>query len=81
MGTPLQQKHIAKLLGFDCMVKYKKGKANAVADALSRKEAFEKGFLSAISFPTNSWLDKLKTSYLHDAKSCKYYSKNLEQGV
>ena len=41
IGTLAQQKWFAKLLGYAFVVKYKKGKDNLVADALSRKADFD----------------------------------------
>ena len=41
IGTPAQQKWFAKLLGYNFVVKYKKGKDNLVADTLSRKVEIE----------------------------------------
>ena len=37
IGTPVQQKWLAKLLGYSFVVEYKKGSKNVVDDALSRR--------------------------------------------
>ena len=77
IGTPVQQKWFAKLLGYVFVVEYKKGKDNLVADALSRKADFEdctswgfveahKGVLYMVSFPSPAWLTDLKASYVFD---------------
>ena len=41
IGTPVQQKWFAKLLGYNFVVEYKKGKDNLVSDALSKKVEVE----------------------------------------
>lgn len=41
IGTPAQQKWFAKLLRYNFVVEYKKGKDNLVADALFRKVEVE----------------------------------------
>ena len=85
VGTPMQQKWIAKLLGYNFLVEYKQGKENKVADALSRMEdttwkneaeketaslkANNQGSLLAISFPSPTWLEELKKSYEEDGKA------------
>ncbi|RVW59679.1 Transposon Tf2-8 polyprotein [Vitis vinifera] len=80
MGTPLQQKWITKLLGYEFVVEYKQGKENKVADALSRKmEDQKEGKLYAITAPANTWLEQLRTSYAIDPK-LQQIIKNLEQG-
>lgn len=66
LGTPLQQKWVSKLMGYDFIVKYKKGAENRVVDALSRKGKEEEGTLMLITFPTVDWIEKLKATYAID---------------
>jgi hypothetical protein len=70
IGTPMQQRWVSKLLGYDFMVEYKKWRDNKVADALSRKdeENLQEVSLSVISYPTLDWLSDLKSSYDQDPK-------------
>jgi hypothetical protein len=61
VGTPFLQKWITKLLGYDFLVKYKKGSENRVVDALSRMEGWEEEVsISLLSIPTSNWIVKLK---------------------
>ena len=75
IGTPAQQKWFAKLLGYNFVVEYKKGKDNLVANALSRKVEIEEfnpdddvfdAVLCMASFLTPAWLANLKASYASD---------------
>ncbi|KAA8517141.1 hypothetical protein F0562_017434 [Nyssa sinensis] len=74
VGTPMQQKWLTKLLGFDFLVEYKKGKDNLVADALSRKFEDAPATLAALSFPSAHWLSDLRVSYSEDPKLQKLIS-------
>jgi hypothetical protein len=64
-GTISQQRWISKLLGYDFVIEYKKGKENKVADAFSHKfeEVLEIDTLSIslISFPTLDWIEDLQS--------------------
>ena len=62
--TPFQQFWLAKLMGFDYDIVYKKGSENEAADALSRVKGAEI-LLCAISMISNLE-DKLKSSYSLD---------------
>ena len=74
VGTLTQQKWITKILGYHCLVKYKNGKENVVANALYRQREVSvdvsttdlfsaKGTLFIISFSTPTWIQVLKASY------------------
>ena len=61
--TPIQQKYVRKLLGFDFRIEYKPGVQNQVADALSRMyedaEPLEASFLS-MSQPLIEFMSNLR---------------------
>ena len=79
VGTVTQQRWMSKLLGYDFVIEYRKGKENKVADALSR--VFEESVVpvattcSLISFPSPTWLEELKLSYDSDPGTTKLLHK------
>lgn len=67
MHTSLQQKGIAKLLGLDYKILYKKGVDNRVAGALSRRKGDTKTSCYAIQTLVNStWMTNVLESYQKD---------------
>lgn len=84
MGTVSQQRWLSKLLGYDFVIEYKRGKENRVADVLSRQHEDHldaKDFsLSLLSFPTPSWIPDLQASYLLDPETSALLEA-LQQGL
>ncbi|XP_035549739.1 uncharacterized protein LOC118349426 [Juglans regia] len=67
VGIAAQQKWLAKLLGYEFTIEYKKGVDNKVADALSRKNECEDLMsLNAISIPNPTWLEEIRKAYDKD---------------
>jgi len=76
--TLIQKKGLAKLLGLNYRIKYKKGKENKVVDALSRRiiqsedscqeTGMAGGWLTAITQVVPSWYDQIYSSYKDDAR-------------
>lgn len=70
--TPYQQKWVAKMLGYDYSIMYRKGTQNAVADALSRKPSETKHqLLQCESTMESDWStiwDKIVGLYESDLK-------------
>lgn len=68
IGTIMQQKWILKLLGYDFVVEFKRGRENVVADALSRQGGDTEITLSVISLPSWDWMNEIKGLYGEDLK-------------
>jgi hypothetical protein len=68
ISSPMQQKWVTKLFGYDYEIIYKKGKDNVVADALSRKYE-EEGSIFSLSFIVPDWLQAVHQEWLQDPKS------------
>ncbi|PKI45685.1 hypothetical protein CRG98_034001 [Punica granatum] len=67
LNTSLQNTWLAKLLGYDCEINYRKGKENAVVDALSRVTSQEL-LLMAVSVLSTTFLEKIQESWKNDPK-------------
>lgn len=62
LSSPQQNKWLAKMLGYDYEIIYKKGKDNRVADALSRQFE-EESTLLAISLPIPDWIEEARREW------------------
>ncbi|PKA49390.1 hypothetical protein AXF42_Ash016579 [Apostasia shenzhenica] len=79
--TPVQQKWLSKLAGYDFKISYKKGQENTAADALSRKFIPEGIALNAILQGTSTELLKeIKNSWNVDTQ-LKEIIKKLQDGT
>ena len=65
LATIPQHHWVGKLLGFDFAVEYKPGAANAVADALSRRDT-EDGAILSLSAPRFDFVDRLRRAQDED---------------
>lgn len=64
----IQHKLMLKLLEFDYVIEYKKGKENLAADALSRRDVPDSQ-CHAITTVIPDWLDDIKQSSIQDPES------------
>ncbi|GKC15453.1 ty3-gypsy retrotransposon protein [Tanacetum coccineum] len=80
--TPLQQKYVRKLMGFDFGIEYKSGASNLVADALSRVHEDDDEVTSAfmaLSRPVVGLLEDLKRENETLDELCQLH-RRLDQG-
>jgi hypothetical protein len=68
LSSEEQQKWVAKILGYDFEIVYKKGKQNVVADALSRKDEDVGAFLCAISIIQFDWIIEARDEWKNGEK-------------
>lgn len=62
---PKQNKCIAKMLGYDYEIIYKRGRDNVIADALSRQYE-DASSLLALYVPITRWLETTRQEWLTD---------------
>lgn len=74
----LQQRWMAKLIGLDCEILYKKGKENQAADALSRipESKTAASVMCILSHHGEGWLREISQSYDEDNEA-----QNIIQGI
>lgn len=74
---PEQQIYLARLLGYDYSIQYRLGKANSVADALSRVHEASMSQLLTLTIPNFMFLQDLKTELQHHS-SYQELRRNIE---
>ena len=64
ISTPMQQKCLSKLIGYDFEVYHRSGKENKATYVLSRMNEFvEKAAMMTISFSLAEWVEQLKQEW------------------
>lgn len=66
LNTPWQKKAFSKLLGLRYQIMYQQGRANAVADALSRKSHDQILAIMAVTSCQPAWLEEVLLGYSQD---------------
>ncbi|KAH1135033.1 hypothetical protein GYH30_013040 [Glycine max] len=74
---PEQQIYLARLLGYDYSIQYRLGKANSVADALSRVHEASMSQLLTLTIPNFMFLQDLKIE-LQCHSSYQEFRQNIE---
>lgn len=75
--TPEQQVYLARLIGYDYSIQYRSGKANSVADALSRVHETSTGQMITLIVPHFTFLQDLKME-LHHHSSYQELRRNIK---
>jgi hypothetical protein len=70
LATILQHQWVSKLIGFDFKVEFKPGVTNVVADALSRRDTKDMAEVMALSIPSFSLFDDLRSEMDADDALC-----------
>ena len=66
LSSEEKQKWVAKMLGYDFEIIYKKGKLNVVADSLSRKDEDVEALICAIYIIQPKWITKGRDEWKND---------------
>ncbi|GMJ07956.1 hypothetical protein HRI_004464800 [Hibiscus trionum] len=66
--TPAQQTWVAKMMGYDYEICYKRGVTNTVADTLSRNPEFSTGQMMAISVFNTDLVNQIVQTWTNDGK-------------
>ena len=70
-----KQKWVTKMLGYDFVIIYKKGKKNVVADEISRKDEYVEALLYVISIIQPDWIAEAMDQWKNDKKIWTFFQK------